>query len=93
MSAYNLGTGPGAIVSKFSGCPRDGFTCKKLGRESWVEAKTHFHFSFLAGPAGCVPRQASDVHWTSPRHTRRCRRTMHRCNRNVLVTDGPTHIL
>jgi len=31
LLAYNSGMGPGAIVSKISGCPRDGFTCQKFG--------------------------------------------------------------
>jgi len=40
LLAYNSETGPGAIVSKFTGCPRDGFTCKNLGRVSCVQART-----------------------------------------------------
>jgi len=29
----------GAIVSKFSGCPRDGFACKNFGRGSLVDPR------------------------------------------------------
>jgi len=38
LFAYNSGTGV-VIVSKFSGYTRDGFTCKNLGRESWLEVR------------------------------------------------------
>jgi len=54
LFAYNSETG-GAIVSKFSGCTKDGFTHKNLGEG--VIGKSQ-KLAFFMRPAGYAPWQA-----------------------------------
>jgi len=85
----------GAIVSKFLGCPRDGFTHKNLGRGSWVEARK-LAFFVSHGTTGHAPWKAGwALRWVLDRlgaHTD----TIGQCTDAIETgagADGPAHIL
>jgi len=65
LLAYNSGTEPGAIVSKFSGCPRDGFMHKKIEEGIIGSSQNIGIFRYLQ----CHSRQIG--HWTGYRRTHR----------------------
>jgi len=78
LLAYNSGSG-GEIVSKFSGCPRDGFMCQKFGEGVMGRGQNIDIFRFLWDrPAMRHGRQIGhcDRHWTGYRRAHRCRRAV-----------------
>jgi len=79
LFAYHLRT-RWAIVSKFSGHPRDSFTCQNFGKGSWVEAKK---VVFIISCGTSQPHTMTGrLGSRQARRTHRHRQTMCRCNRN-----------